>query len=189
MPVPACVRRGLPCRGSHLPPNGYLTWHPQRVCNPCLSCPALLNIQWLSTVPCHPLAYFLCYFTHCETSTNFVSWGKERACPALLTGTLCRILSGNSHSPRKSLALIPGISVKAQFWEKTVMLLRSFRLGFCHSPAAVHQLHSNKNPPETLAGGGGGTPVTRGSCRNCPGYARNESNIYASNHTGSRKSR
>lgn len=141
--------------GSHLLPDGYLMWHPQRVCNPCLSCPALLNIQWLSTIPCHPPAYFLCYFTHCETSTRFISWGEEWACPTSLSSTLCRILSGNSHSPGKSFALIPGISVKAQFWEKMVTLLCSGRVGSRCPPAACASFAAIKpHQKRSLAEGG-----------------------------------
>lgn len=78
-------------KGCYLLPNGYLIWHPQRVCNPHLLCSALLNIQWLSSIPCHPLAYFPCYFIHCETTTNFISWVRNK--PATHNSPACYVRS------------------------------------------------------------------------------------------------
>lgn len=62
--------------------------------------------------------------------------------------------------PQENLVLIPGISVKALFEEKMVLLLHSVCLSSCWPPAAVHHLHSNKNPAEILASGGGHTSYT-----------------------------
>ena len=166
-PEPDCGDRWLCLRvageGSRLPPNGYLTWHPQRVCNPCLSCPVLLNIQWLSTILCHPLAYFLCCFIHCETSTNFFLWGMSQ--PHIVIQDIMQDLIGELSQSQGKFSSHPGISVKAQFREKMVMLLRSVRLGSRCPPAAGHQLRSHKNPPETLAGGGGTHQLHQGAAK------------------------
>lgn len=126
-----------------------------------LASPCAASYPGTKHMPCHPPASFLCSLTRCETPVNFVLWVREEPAPHCDPAGYAGSYQ-NPGSPRNSSAVLPGIAVKAQFWEEALVLPLSLCMGSRCPPATGHQLHSNENPMNARWWSGG-TPVLRGS--------------------------